>query len=240
MNSNSAMSWEQYLILERNFIEYLNYVPLSPSHYNVWSFQLGSLLIDIGSVVDSFFKNSIFSTRLDHLPEIQEIRKHNLKMPVYRDVFENFSGLSSKSVYELRNTKKLFPFEEWKMGKAPFWWDSYNKVKHDRFKNHQKATLKSTLYALCGLFLLNVVYYDTISYLIDIDVVKTMGTAKGRIKDLLNEERPMKEFGYWNPYAKTDLFGYIVPIEGRTLSEDDEIGLLSPLNQGYWGSWIRD
>jgi hypothetical protein len=57
MSEKPELVWEVYQSLEDEFLNYLKYVPLTPSHYEVWSTPLANLLNNIGSSVDSFFKN---------------------------------------------------------------------------------------------------------------------------------------------------------------------------------------
>jgi hypothetical protein len=47
-----------------------------------------------------------------------------------------------------------------KLGKRrkPDWWQSYNKVKHERNRHFNKATLNNALHALAALLAINYVY----------------------------------------------------------------------------------
>jgi hypothetical protein len=40
------------------------------------------------------------------------------------------------------------------------WYNAYNKIKHDRAENFEKANLKNLVEAMSGLFLLNVIHKD--------------------------------------------------------------------------------
>lgn len=52
----------------------------------------------------------------------------------------------------------LEPFREWASGVNPFWWQSYNRVKHHRNEHYNEANLKNAMYAVAGLFAI-VLYY---------------------------------------------------------------------------------
>ncbi|WP_421909904.1 hypothetical protein [Methanolacinia petrolearia] len=175
--TNQSISWERYLFFERTFLEYLRYVPLSSNNNDVWSYQLSDLIVNIGSVVDSFFRNLVSSKSLDTFQGIQTHRSNvkNLKIQEFHDIFNVQYGLSNKNVYELKNYVKLSPFDKWTHNGSPFWWTDYNKVKHNRFENRKQATLNSTLHALSALFLLNVASPELIPYLVDIGVIHKMG-----------------------------------------------------------------
>lgn len=242
---NETVSWEQYLSLEQNFLEYLRSVPLEKKHNEVWSYQLGNLIIDIGSVIDSFLRNSIYLQSLDSVPGIQEIRskekKKGLSIGDYHKIYYKHYKLSSKSVYELRNYNKINPFYRWKSNPPPFWWTAYNKVKHNRFENRKRATLKSTLYALSALFLLNVTNPKLVPYLVDIGVIHRMGWAEEYVKSHIVDGSivDVKPAMHEPIHAKTELFGYIYPNKCSKFDEAEQKRILSPLNRGSFGSWNR-
>jgi hypothetical protein len=156
MRENPELVWEVYLSLEEEFLNYIRYVPLVPNHYNVWSYPLANLLNNIGSCVDSFCKNAIFCESLDGCDDIQSIRQSSKKqnMKYYRQIFDKKYRLSDKKIFELENMSSLSPFRQWKNSETPtpIWWTDYTDIKHDRFRNKEKAILISTLEALGGLF----------------------------------------------------------------------------------------
>ena len=47
---------EDYLLLEKEFLNFIKYVPLTSEHYDVWSMKLANLLLLIGSSIDYFLK----------------------------------------------------------------------------------------------------------------------------------------------------------------------------------------
>lgn len=63
---NPYLLWkEDYISIEKEFINFIQYVPLTVEHYNMWSLRLANLLLLIGSSIDSFFKCLISSLRRD-------------------------------------------------------------------------------------------------------------------------------------------------------------------------------
>lgn len=176
MTLNPYSAWEEYNYLEKDFMNYLRYVPLVKEHDYVWSLYLGDLLIRTGSILDSFFRRAIFGSELDIIPDIERTRALDdirINIGTYRKIFDPFYNLSSKNIYELPKFNTLTPFFKWKNEKPDdklFWWDAYNEVKHDRFGNQKKATLKATVYALSALFILNVIHLGTMPVLVDYGV----------------------------------------------------------------------
>lgn len=201
--------WDEYKLLEENFIEYLRYVPLSSEHFNVWSLNLGDLLIRTCSIIDSFFKRAMFSSELDSANQIKQFRTLDdraITFETHRKIFESFYGLSSKKILDLRKSNTFIPFLNWNSDKSPDWWKAYNHVKHDRFKHKKEATLEATINALSALFILNVIHLETMPFLVDYDIIKS-NLSKEAIKMTLKMKEPLNTL---EPiFARTKLFGYV-------------------------------
>ncbi|MCK5494756.1 MAG: hypothetical protein KAJ14_16730 [Candidatus Omnitrophica bacterium] len=228
------IAWEEYKFLEDDFIKYLRYVPLSEDHKNVWSLYLGDLLIRIGSILDSFLKRAMFSSELDNKDEIninyyRSLDDFQININVYKDIFNPFYQLSTKKIYELRTFEHNTPFSSWGdvNSNSPFWWKNYNKVKHDRFKNKKEATLKATLEALSGLFILYVMHLDTMPVLVDDGTIKS-NIAKDYLKQILLEKEPLRTVVSPYVYAKTRIFGYVFKSHDFDFDESDVKRILSP------------
>ena len=201
--------WDEYKLLEEDIIEYFRYVPLASEHFNVWSLNLGDLLIRTCSIIDSFFKRAMFSSELDSANKIKQFRTlddRDINMGTYQQIFESFYELSSKKILELRKSNTFIPFSNWKSNNSPDWWKAYNHVKHDRFKHKKEATLETTINALSALFILNVIHLETMPLLVDYDIIKC-NLSKHSIKMTLKNKEPLNTI---EPIlAKTKLFGYV-------------------------------
>lgn len=58
--TNAYLFWEEdYLQREKEFIDFIKYVPPSEKQKSVWSLKLANQLILIGSSIDSFFKQAM-------------------------------------------------------------------------------------------------------------------------------------------------------------------------------------
>jgi len=233
MRENPEIVWEMYQLLEKEFLNYLEYVPLSPQHYNVWSYPLVNLFNNVGSSVDSFFKNAIFCESLNDYPRISQIRdprRHNMKG--YREVFETQYSISNKKIFELRTFSSISPFADWSEDKTPDWWNRYTKIKHDRFRNKELATLKTTIDALAGLFTLFLTHRETLSILIDYNLMHSQLT-RDSYKPVLLQGTPFENLGGQRVYIKTGLFGYI--FENMKYPSEDcyKTRMLSPAYPDY-------
>ena len=194
MSIDPILTWEEYKHLETDFLNYLNYVPLTNEHYSVWSLYLGDLLLRTGSILDSFFHRAIYSETLNDAKGIEKYRKmndKNINVETYQKLFNYYYNLSSKKIIDLRTYSCIIPFSSWGNGKnppAPLWWNDYNLVKHDRFRNQKLATLKNTLDALSGLFIVNILHKETMPLLVDLEIIKSPYNKRGLKTMLMKKE----------------------------------------------------
>jgi hypothetical protein len=226
MRDNPELVWEVYQELEDEFLNLIKYVPLDPNHYQVWSNPLASLLNNIGSSVDSFFKNAILCPSIDDYSGINEIRNevHTHNMSTYRKIFNSRYRLANKKIYEIKTYSSITPYSNWNEPSTPQWWKDYTAIKHDRFRNEKKATLKSTLEALGGLFILYLNQKETIPVLVDRDIINSRGLSKYVRKDIILRGEPTPTGAII--YAKTPLFGYVFECE-QSISEEERKRILS-------------
>jgi len=155
-------------------------------------------------------------------------------MKYYRQIFDTKYHLSDKKIFQLQNMSPLCPFSKWKDGTTPtpIWWKDYTDIKHDRFRNKEKATLNSTLEALGGLFLLFLNHKETMNVLIDRDIVIRGGHPKPYSKSVLSQGEPIQELCN-QFYAKTSLFGYVFEDKFRQFDDEERKRILSPAYPGY-------
>jgi len=229
----SELAWEQYTLLEEEFLIFLRYVPLQEEHYNVWSPKLVNLMINTGSTIDSFFKNAISTDSWQKIIRDDQIpyRKDRPDMRLYRTLFNNMYNFSDKRIFNLISGTELYPFSEWKNENALRWWTSYTKLKHDRFENREQAAIKNVLNALGGLFLLNAIHIETRLVLLKEKIIQTEHYIDNQflIKVLLNIE-PL-DIPY-PIFAKTKLFGYVFELKNKKINESNQRYLLDP--------WTKD
>ena len=235
MRDNPEIVWEMYQSLEKEFLNYLEYVPLSLQHYDVWSIPLVNLFNNIGSSVDSFCKNAIVCDSLNNFPDIDLIRTNDRlhNMISYRKIFETRYKVSTRQIFELKNFTPIIPFKEWSSEEsAPEWWGRYTDIKHNRFEYKERATLKTTMDALAGLFLLFLSHKETLSTLIDLNLMHSQLT-RDCYKPILIEGPPFSNLGPHRIYFKTALFGYVFANTEFPIEDRDKIRMLSPGYQGY-------
>jgi hypothetical protein len=178
--SKTRLSWDLYRTAESYFFDFLEYVPLMKAHENVVSPKLLTLILQIGSYVDTTFKHMARNPKLSTYTNIQKIlarltksRKDYATIADYRKAFEPIYRLSRREVVvkfqsfffptsthppfkDVFHTT-LVPFCEFAKNDNPKWWKTYTGLKHYSLERIEDATMKNTLDALAGLFLLNVI-----------------------------------------------------------------------------------
>lgn len=170
--------WEYYEDLERQFEDFLVYVPYLEGNEETYSFRLANLLLSIGAHIDSALKEiakysyfpSKYPDMLNPIGKNGKPRKPTIKD--YYPISEEYELPERVVIFKcLPNRENIQPFEKYKRktgkGKMPYWWKAYNNVKHNFNESFQEAKLKTVRDALAGAFLLNVVHVPASERLFD-------------------------------------------------------------------------
>jgi len=199
-NFQRGTFWDLYLDLERQFENFLEYVPYMKGNEQTYSYKLLNMILSIGGHVDSAFKEMArypkFSTNSDCQKILKLLRKGrtvHIELPLR--AFEKKYGISNKKVIFKRSPERLeiIPFKpKDKASISPHWWTIYNKLKHDVSINLQEANLRNTLYALAGAFLLNVIHEPAILRFRQLRMFKYLLKQKGtyRISEKMALDSP--------------------------------------------------
>jgi len=92
---------------------------------------------------------------------------HRLNITKFRAIFNSIYHFSSlKVIFKYEPNRILEPFRDWQTQNSPFWWITYNKLKHNYYQNIELGTLKEVLFALSGWFLFIVVNIESFNWLI--------------------------------------------------------------------------
>ena len=229
-NFETGVFWELYLDLERQFQNFLEYVPFLPENEKVCSFKLLNLILSIGGHVDSAFKEMArypdFSNNEECKKILEKLRKSEErakqgKSPITVGIslplkaFDKEYGISKERIIfkPLTEGELIVPFHPHnpRTG-APEWWEVYNGLKHDVSVNVKKANLQNTLFALAGACILNLRHIPAVFRFYDIGLLKVQWDEKfggkpacdeilrDQVKDMLGENSPF--------YLETPLFMY--------------------------------
>ena len=144
----------QYCIIEKDFVNTIDYVSISQSNYTTFSPTYLKILLSIGSEIDVLkdFVCQSLKTDMKHFNEVEpdfssievEIRSENILLTPW-DTSDSF----------------------------PTWWTVYNEVKHHRNENADKidpskkyfefANLENVILALAGLYSLELLAYKIVA-----------------------------------------------------------------------------
>lgn len=253
-NFETGVFWEIYKDLERQFENFLEYVPYLEGNVNTYSFRLLNLILSIGGYIDSAFKdmakypsfsnNEACKKILEKLEESQRsIQSGKAPKPISiklcLEAFEKEYKLSQKYVVFKRIpvVHVIIPFESWSSKRIPEWWNTYNGLKHDVSSNIEKANLLNTVNALAGAFLLNAIHIPAAIRMYKYGIIKpgvrqafrgiVMGPAP---KFYPVPEKKLKDFyerhGHFLGIVETSLFVYNHEAIGRNEHEQTKQKLL--------------
>jgi len=149
---STKLHWNYFLALESDLEVISRYIEFSPANFDTFSIELAHLLFAASSEADVVIKalcNLLDSTRTP--------RNINEYHPI---LAANAGSLIEEKVYIGRHGLTLTPWIDWGPDAPPLWWQSYNKVNHQRNDYFDRATLKHALNALSGLFVGCLYYYQ--------------------------------------------------------------------------------
>jgi len=167
------LSQNMFRQIEKRLQDFLEYVPLSTKHLDVYSLKLVSIILETGPEIINSFDLASFPTsrRLVNDPYAEDRKKmlekerrrrktkHSLSFNDYASLLTKSTDLKN-AVTEIRGLGAyIMPFER----VPPNWWKAYNLLKHDKYNNLEKATLENTLKATGGLFWLIAIYSPLIN-----------------------------------------------------------------------------
>lgn len=154
--------WKQYIELEKEFTETIQYVAIDREQENSYSSKYAKLLLQLGSECDIQLK--AYCSILDPSFSGENIDKYRTTINSYN------SDFASTQVILESNDSIIQPWIIWTGNKDnPWWWRVYNKVKHERTsigeidgvtrEYYKFANQKYTVEALAALYSLEICIY---------------------------------------------------------------------------------
>ena len=139
----------EFSILYKRFLDILSFVYADKSNFNCFSGEIRSLIILLNTEIEAQLKGILFENGLieDRYSTRNYIKlKSIMKLNDYEIEYLNYPKMET-----------IKPFEQWD-DKNPtaslFWMDDYNYIKHDKYANIEKATLKNALYSMSALIII--------------------------------------------------------------------------------------
>ena len=147
--------WRYYLLLERRFIDTIQYNELDKKNFKSFSDNYALLMQVIGAELDSLFKvycgfsNDDHKTIADYVRAIDDEEKNKKPKHAVEHPFR------SEVIYIRDYRISIQPFKDWdsnKPGQSLVWWNAFDKLKHNRSNNKKVANQENTLNLLGALF----------------------------------------------------------------------------------------
>ena len=147
----SKLHWNYFLALEKDVEVLSRYIEFCDDNRSVFSIELAHLLFAASSEVDvvckAFCKMAATKSPRNNIDDYRKVILKTLPEFPHTKVTVSRFGMT------------LTPWENWGNGVSPDWWQSHNKVKHERDKHFNQATLQNTLNAMAGLLVITFEYY---------------------------------------------------------------------------------
>lgn len=216
-------TYEQYQVLEEDFINFIKIIPLSDSrNMIVCSPVLRDLIIRCCVQIEIFFKEwAKFECAKDDTLELAHIynkggkgvRNWNIRHYHY---FKN-KYIDERALYIRELNIKTNPFSSWEVNAPPQWWQVYNSIKHGGLNSGNECNLDNTLKSLSALFLLHCANNYSRRYLEQFNSIKAVQKTFGKIR--INFDRIKTPLDS-KKYLFQDVFGSARSLE---ISDAEEI-----------------
>ena len=169
--SDINLFWPIYRKIEKEVLEIATYVHIDDTQLKVYSIHIGELIVRCVTEIEAISKRlyEILGGNMNPIDDDGRTRS------LYFDtdclaLIENRWKLSTKEIVieneyfyiENEENKKLIPLKKAHIRSGASWNKAYQAIKHNRFYNLNKATIKNLLDALGALYILNVYYKDEV------------------------------------------------------------------------------
>ena len=149
--TETKVHWNYFLALEADVAEVARYIEFDKKNFRVFSIELAHLLLAAASEVDVVTK--LLCAHLDPNAHLENIKDYRQVVLACRP------EICKCSVSVLRYGLTLRPWSSWPERVSPFWWSSYNQVKHHRDTSFSEANLKNCLNSVAALLVVVFYYY---------------------------------------------------------------------------------
>ena len=190
--------WEYFLVLEKDFLQIERFV----------SFDLGDNILYNNKSCNNYGNSLCYSNEFvkqyqsicSEIDVLLKIICLELNGSSNADNMKDYTNEVLNEWSEITDQKvtmkgiELQPFMNWKVNpfKSPDWWTPYNKVKHERITNYEKANLKNVLNSLAALYILE---QYLVKYIGDRDKVYDVPNDISQLFEMVNYSTREKVIG---------------------------------------------
>jgi len=157
-DKESLLHYNYFLALEEDLEKVSRFIEFDKANLSTYSIEFAHLLLASSSEVDVILKQLCKlldeSKKPRNIDDYRSIIKEALPFHILDDFIH-------ETVYIPRYNLNFIPWEKWEGDNNPYWWQSYNAVKHERNLHFSKANLQNVLNSLGGLLIV-VVFYNWI------------------------------------------------------------------------------
>lgn len=149
--NENLIHWNYYIALEQDLSKVSRFIEFADANFGAYSIELAHLLLASSSEVDVVLKA---------LCNIKNPAKNHKNISDYKEtIMAELPDLVNETCFVPRFGLELTPWSNWNGENNPFWWCSYNDVKHQRDVHFNKANLKNTLNSMAALNIVVLYYY---------------------------------------------------------------------------------
>lgn len=149
--SKSFIHWNYFLALESDLENVSRYIEFIDANFDTYSIELAHLLLASSSECDVVLKE---------LCAVLSPKKKTKNIDDYRKIIKsNLPEFINQSIFIDRYNISVEPWDNWNKDKNPYWWTSYNNVKHERNQYFNQACLRHVISSVGGLLIACYYYY---------------------------------------------------------------------------------
>ena len=152
----SQNHWKYYLMLEKRFVESIEFVELHEDNFDAFSNGYALLIQAIGAELDTVFKEFCGFNTTD--------RKTVADYAQY--ILNNTTDIKNQKISVQEYDIEIQPFMNWDInrpGQSLQWWRAFTDVKHNRYEQLKQAKQENVLNILGALYLIEMLYLKKIT-----------------------------------------------------------------------------
>ena len=152
----SQNHWKYYLMLEKRFIDSIEFAELHKDNFDTFSNGYALLIQVIGAELDTVFKKFCGFNTTDR-KTITDYAQH---------ILNNTPDIKGQKINVQEYDIEIQPFVNWDISqpaKSLQWWEAFTDIKHDRHERLKQAKQENVLNILGALYLIEMMYLKKIT-----------------------------------------------------------------------------
>ena len=180
----SQNHWRYYLMLEKRFIESVEFAELHKDNFDTFSNGYALLIQAIGAELDTVFKEFCGFNTADR-KTITDYAQH---------ILQSTPDIKNQKISVPEYDLEIQPFMNWNLNKPAQslqWWCAFTEVKHNRHDQLRQAKQENVLNILGALYLIEMLYLKRITDGTDEIDVFDESSNLFRLKDWTSKAVPL-------------------------------------------------